>query len=161
MSISREDRFVDERHVTFEFLELFARLESMNTNATVETAAQDLASVFWEIYGSDSFRVSPLKSSQTLSRWNFPDLEFLEIMQKINGYLHLSTLIASAEHFWISRETHRQDSLLHHHKIILRLVLEIFSDLSGQIIPNFNKTVDGARDEELSVWWEFCRFNVT
>jgi hypothetical protein len=46
MSISREDRFVDERHVTFEFLELFARLKSMNTNAIVETAAQDLASVF-------------------------------------------------------------------------------------------------------------------
>lgn len=161
MSISWEDHFVDEWHVTFEFLELFARLESMNTHAIIETAAQNLASIFWEIYWSDSLRVGPLKSSQTLSRWDFPDLEFLEVMQTIDGYLHLSTLIASAQHFWISRKTHRQDSLLHHHKIILRLVLQIFSDLSSQIIPNFNKTVNGACDEELSVGWEFCRFNVT
>ena len=63
-------------------------------------------------------------------------------------------LTTGGEHLGIPGEAHAQNGVVHHHKVLLRLIFQIFSDLARREIPNFDETVHGAGDQELTIWRE-------
>lgn len=78
------------------------------------------------------------ESSQALSALHLPHLD-------------LAVLTTARQHLAVAAERHGQHRLLHHHEIVLRLVLQIFSDLAGREIPHLDEAVHRPGHQVLAV----------
>lgn len=88
-----------------------------------------------------------LEPPQALSALHPPDLD-------------LAVLTTTRQHLAVATERHRQYRLLHHHKVVLRLVLQVLPDFTGREIPHLDEAVDRASDQVLAVGRETSTFHV-
>lgn len=88
----------------------------------------------------------------------FPSFIKIDVIHSFISSMHS---LNSAIHSFMARllfepESHREDGAIHHHEIVLCLILQVLTELSGCEIPHFDEAIHGAGDKILSIWAEFA-----